>query len=162
MFFIRAHEKGEVIVWHNGIKHNVATSAVCQGTAPLPNPPLPIPCAKPKCLTQPTSGWISSAAEIGKTQTVQSLRSEFWTFTKSLNWTSLLHQADYFSAIDLMHETISKSTDTWNQTHLSSTVKLNINFHGSKSFEHSHSDVSNMSTLSCKITFWRLQTPLYC
>lgn len=119
----------------------------CLSTHPPPHTPsrlLPIPCAKPKCLTQPTSGWISSTADSVKTQTVPSLRTEFWTFTKSLSWISLSHQAGYFSAIGLRHETTLKSADTSNQTHLTSTVKRNINFHGCNSLERS--DVWNIST----------------
>ena len=81
---------------------------------------------------------------VSRRRRVQSIRTEFWTFTKSLSWISLLHQADYFSAFDLRQETISKSADTRNQTHLISTVKFNINLYGSKSFEHS--DVLKLST----------------
>ena len=52
----------------------------------------------------------------------------------------------------LRHEMASNSADTWNQTHLITTVKRNINSRGCKSFEHS--DVCNL--LSCKTTFLKI------
>jgi hypothetical protein len=50
--FIHEDKEREAIVCQNGIKH----CHICCSSKQPPNLP-PIPCAKPECLTQPTSGF---------------------------------------------------------------------------------------------------------
>ena len=84
--------------------------------------PLPFRSLSHNPSARPSQQVDGSASESVKAQKVQSLRTEFWTLTKSLRCISVLYQTDCCCATDLRHETISRPADSWNQTYLSSAI----------------------------------------